>query len=183
RLTEARFLSIRKNARLEEPGRWALTWRPTPWERKSHTLPANAEVTGWLHEVRVSPELTLWLFATCPDPGHELGVLYRRRLDVETDIRNVKQTLAMDRLTGKGASMVEKELVLGVLAYNLVNQVRRRAAAQAGVEPRRLGFAGVWSLVKALLSAMADGSSDEDWERRFERLFVAVAQCKWPQRE
>lgn len=182
RLTEARFRAMRKSARLEEPGRWALTWNPTPWERKSHGLGADARVTGWLHEVRVSPELTLWLFATCSDPGHALGALYRRRLDVETDIRNVKQTLAMDRLTSKGASMVEKELVLGVLAYNLVNQVRRLAAGRAGVEPRRLGFAGVWSLVQALLGAVAESTSDEDWEEQFERLLCWAAQRKLPRR-
>ena len=75
-----------------------------------------------------------------------------------------------------------KELVLGVLAYNLVNQVRRSAAARAGVEPRRLGFAGVWSLVKALSRAIADGSSDEDWERRFEQLVGWAAQRKLPRR-
>lgn len=182
RLTESRFRSMRKNARLGEPGRWTLTWRPTPRERKSHGLVADAKVTGWLHEVRVNPKLTLWLFATVPDPGHAPAALYRRRLGVETDIRNIKQTLAMDRLTSKGAALVEKELVLGVLAYNLVNQVRRLAAAQAGVEPRRLGFAGVWSLVKALLRALTDGSSDEDWERRFEQLLGWAAQRKLPQR-
>ena len=75
-----------------------------------------------------------------------------------------------------------KELVLGVLAYNLVNQVRRSAAARAGVEPRRLGFAGVWSLVQALSRAIADGSSDEDWERRFEQLLGWAAQRKLPRR-
>lgn len=183
RLTQKRFASMRKSARPEEPGRWALTWRPTRWDRTSHPqLDPAAAVAGWLHEVRASPELTLWLFATCPESGHELAALYRRRLDVETDIRNVKQTLAMDRLTGKGSAMVEKELVLGVLAYNLVNQVRRLAAHQAGVEPRRLGFAGVWSLVKALLSAMTDSSSDEDWERRFEQVLRWAAQRKLPPR-
>lgn len=182
RLTEARFRSLRKSARLEEPGRWELAWHPTPQERKSHGLGADAEVTGWLHEVRVNPALTLWLFATCADSGHTLAALYRRRLDVETDIRNVKQTLAMDRLTGQGSAMVEKELVLGVLAYNLVNQVRRLAAARAGVAPRRLGFAGVWSLVQALLGALAGGSSDEDWEDRFERLLGWAAQRKLPRR-
>jgi hypothetical protein len=182
RLTQARFRSMRKTARLEEPGRWALTWRPTPRERQSHGLDPGAQVTGWLHEVRVNPKLTLWLFATGPDSGRELAALYRRRLDVETDIRNVKQTLAMDRLTGQGSEMVEKELVLGVLAYNLVNQVRRLAAAQAGVEPRRLGFAGVWNLVQALLTAMADGSSEEDWEARFEQVLRWVAQRKLPRR-
>lgn len=183
RLTNARFAAMRKGARVEEPGRWAVTWRPTRWDRAAHpSLPPGAEVPGWLHEVPVSPELTLWLFTTAPDSGAQLAALYRRRLDVETDIRDLKQTLAMDRLTGHGSAMVEKELVLGVVAYNLVNQVRRLAAHKAGVEPRRLGFAGLWTLVRGLLEAMVTGLSDEDWEQRFEQLLRWAGQRKSPRR-
>ena len=73
----------------------------------------------------------------------------------------------MDRLTGHGAEMVEKE---GVVAYNLVNQVRRLAAGRAGVPPRRLSFAGTWALVKAFLGAMAGGPAGADWGKRFDDL-------------
>ena len=38
----------------------------------------------------------------------------------------------------------------------------RRLASRAGVGPRRLGFAGVWTLVRARLEAMVTGLSDED---------------------
>jgi len=182
RLTQSRFGSLRKKATAEGSGLWALTWKPTPWERKNHPeLAADAQVRGWLHEVKVRADLTLWLFTTGRQPGHELASLYRRRSEVETDIRDLKQTLAMDQITAKGSAMVEKELVLGVLAFNLVNQVRRLAAKEAQVEPRRLSFAGVWSLVKALLGAMA-GSSGDAWPSRFDQLLRWAAQRKLPRR-
>ncbi len=183
RLTQPRFGSLQKKATAEGPGVWALTWKPTPWERKNHPdLAADAQVKGWLHEVEVSKELTLWLFTTCRESGQELALLYRRRSEVETDIGDLKQTLAMDQITAKGSAMVEKELVLGMLAFNLVNQVRRLAAQEAKVDPRRLSFAGVWSLVKAMLRAIAEGLSSEAWQARFDQLLRWAAQRKLPRR-
>ena len=43
---------------------------------------------------------------------------------METDIRNLKETMALDRISGKSVDMVDKELAAGVVAYNLANQVR-----------------------------------------------------------
>lgn len=183
RLTEPRFRALVRGATRDGPGRWAVTWRPSRWDRSSHPeLAPEAQVSGWLVEVPVSAALTLWLFTTCEASGPELATLYRRRLDVETDIRDVKHTLGMDRVTGKGCAMVEKEVVLGVLAYNLVNQVRRLAAGRAKVEPRRLSFAGVWGLVKALLSAVAENLPEEDWQRRFDQVLGWAGQRKLPRR-
>jgi hypothetical protein len=183
RLTEPRFRMLAKKATPVGVGRWSLAWRPSRWDRKSHPrLAADATVTGWLVEVRVSDELVLWLLTTLDEPAAELAQLYRRRLDVETDIRDVKQTLSMDRLSGRGSEMVQKELVLGVLGYNLVNQVRRLAANRAGVEPRRLSFAGTWSLVKGLLAAVSEGLPEDQWQRRFDRVLRWAAQRKLPQR-
>jgi hypothetical protein len=183
RLTEKRFRMLVKAATPEGAGRWSLTWEPSRWDRKSHPeLSADARVRGWLVEVAVNPELTLWLFTTLDEPGAELAELYRRRSDVETDIRDLKQTLSMDRLSGKSREMVQKELVLGVLSYNLVNQVRRLAAARARVEPRRLSFAGTWSLVRGLLGALSNGLPEDQWSEQFDRVLRWAGQRKLPNR-
>jgi hypothetical protein len=78
--------------------------------------------------------------------------------------------------------MVQKELVLGVLGYNLVNQVRRLAAARARVEPRRLSFAGTWSLVRGLLGALSGGLPEGQWSERFEHVLRWAGQRKLPNR-
>ena len=44
---------------------------------------------------------------------------------------------------------VSKEILLGVVAYNLVIQVRRMAAERAGIEPRRLSFKRTLDMVQA----------------------------------
>lgn len=183
RLTQARFRMLAKKATAVGEGRWSLVWKPSRWDRKSHPqLPADAQVRGWLVAVVVNPELTLWLVTTVDEPVAELAALYRRRLDVETDIRDLKQALSMDRLSGQSSPMVQKELVLGVLSYNLVNQVRRLAATQAGVAPRRLSFAGTWSLVRGLLDAVSGGLAEDQWPARFGQLLRWAGQRKLPKR-
>jgi hypothetical protein len=177
RLTEARFEALKKKAGEAGPGRWELTWRPSAYDRKAHPeLPPDAEVTGWLHEVRVSEGLTLWLFETAQMTGQEAAGLYHKRQDVETDIRDLKQTLCLGEMTCKSAAMVEKELAAAVLAYNLANQVRRLAARRLEVEPRRLSFAGVWSLLKAFAQGLLEGTTAAEAEAEFGRLLRAAGQ-------
>ncbi len=57
-----------------------------------------------------------------------------------------------------------------MLACNLADQVRRLAARRAGVEPRRLSFAGVWGLLKAFVAGLREGRSAAEAEATFERL-------------
>lgn len=183
RLSRTRFASLRKKAQPAGPGRWAVTWRPSRWDRQAHPdLPAEAEVRGWLHEEPVTAGLTLWLFETVDGTGTEMAGLYRQRLDVETDIRDLKSTLQLDQLKGQSVAMVEKELTVGLLAYNLANQVRRLAAARLSLPPRRLSFAGTWSLLKGFLAGVLEGKSAAQAEADFERLLKAAGQRKLPKR-
>jgi hypothetical protein len=182
RLTQPRFRAWVKSAKVVGPGVWKLCWEPSRWDRKSHPdLPADARVSVWLHEVVISESLTLWLVTTSAGTGAELAALYHRRQDVETDIRDVKRTLKLEELRGRSVAMVQKELSAGLVAYNLVVQVRRLAAARAGVKPRRLSFAGVWSLVKVVL-LNANEWSLAQWEEKFEWVLRGAAQRKVPER-
>jgi hypothetical protein len=183
RMTQTRFKALLKKARSDGPGQWEVTWRPSAWDRKAHPeLPEGVEVTGWLHEVKVSAKLTLWLFTTLAATGAELARLYHKRQNVETDIRDLKETLVLGEMTSKSVAMVEKELVAAVLAYNLANQVRRLAAQKLGIEPRRLSFAGVWSLVKAFVTSLLQGKTAAEMEEEFARLLRAASQRKVPHR-
>lgn len=61
-------------------------------------------------------------------------------MDVELDLRDVKDTLGMAMLSCKIPEMCQKELALYMLAYNLVRLLMAQAAAQADVLPRQLSF-------------------------------------------
>ena len=182
RLTGTRFHAWVKSAKPVGPGRWTLRWKPSRWDRKTHPdLPADAEVSVSLHAVVVSESLTLWLVTTLPNSGAELASLYKLRQDVETDIRDVKRTLKLEEMRGQSVAMVGKELSAGLVAYNLVVQVRCLAARRAGVKPRRLSFAGVWSLVKVVLLSPNAWSLGQ-WEEKFEWVLRGAGQRKLPER-
>lgn len=70
----------------------------------------------------------------------ELADLYARRWQVELDIRNIKTTLGMEVLRCQTPEMVEKELWVYLLAYNVIRLLMAQAAQQAGVHPRELSF-------------------------------------------
>lgn len=70
----------------------------------------------------------------------ELADLYARRWHVELDLRNIKTTMGMDVLRCKTPEMVDKELWVGLLAYNLIRLMMAQAAAESGVHPRQLSF-------------------------------------------
>jgi len=187
RLTEARFRSMVKSAKPDGPGRWTLLWKPTRADRKNHPeLPADAAVRVVLHErIVTSPNgasQTLWLVTTLRSAdGESVATLYRHRLNVESDIRDVKVALQMENLRGRSAAMIAKELAMGMVAYNLVVQIRRLAAQRIHVEPRRLSFTGVWSLVKTILLSPHDGTL-EDYESKFDAVLRWAGQRKLPNR-
>lgn len=70
----------------------------------------------------------------------DLGKLFLQRWNVELDLRNIKTTLGMERLSCKTPRMCEKELWVYMLAYNLIRLLMAEAAVQAGVLPRQLSF-------------------------------------------
>jgi len=73
-------------------------------------------------------------------PKRELAALYARRWHIELDIRNIKTTLGMEVLRCLTPAMVEKELWVCLLAYNLIRLLMAQAAHTAGLHPRELSF-------------------------------------------
>ena len=137
RLTKSRFKPLRRQATLVEEAdgakTWRLRWTPSGKDRHRHPdLPADAAVDVWLHEVPLPNGETLYLVTTLPVDALQAGEFYRRRYDVEHDIRDVKVTLNTEGLRAKSVSMVKKELLTSIVAYNLVVQFRRQAATLAG---------------------------------------------------
>src|SRR5262245_51125608 len=83
--------------------------------------------------------------------GSQIGELYERRWDGEVDIRSIKSTMKMDILRCKTPAMVQKEIWVHPLAYNLLRTVMAVAASESKVEPRKISFKGA----KQALTAFA----------------------------
>jgi hypothetical protein len=104
----------------------------------------------------------------------DLSDLYMRRWHVELDFRNIKTTLGMDILRCMTPQMVEKELWVNLLAYNLIRLLMAQAAVESGLRPRQLSFkhtVQIWTQWTLL-----NTSRNQDWQRDI--LFKLIAQVR-----
>lgn len=185
RLSKARFKSLCRQATLVEKTKsgtqYQHTWVPTAQDRKSNPdLPTDASLEVQLHAVPLADE-TLYLVTTASVDSEQAGILYARRYDVEHDIRDVKVTLDTENIRAKSVAMLKKELLTSIIAYNLVIQFRRQAAALANLPPRRLSFTGVWNTFESFLLHQPPCEAAE-WQTRFSRALKIASRDKLPNR-
>ncbi len=83
-------------------------------------------------------------------PADEIAGLYRDRWLIELRFRDIKTTMGMDVLRGKTADIVHKEILMHLLAYNLIRCLMWQAAAPYGRPLHRLSFAGTVDRINAL---------------------------------
>jgi hypothetical protein len=81
--------------------------------------------------------------------GGQIGELYEQRWSGEVDIRAIKVTMQMDVLRCRTPEMIRKEIWAHLLAYNLLRTAMAVAAAEHGIEPRRVSFTGAKQAVTA----------------------------------
>ena len=79
----------------------------------------------------------------------DLDALYRQRWQVEVDLRSIKAVMGMDILRAKSPAMIDKEIAVHLLAYNLVRGIMARAAAGAQMIARALSLKGALQLLLA----------------------------------
>jgi len=165
--------------------------------RRGRRLGARDHVVSWKKPARphwMTPEE----YAACPDElavrefkidgrvlvttmldprktrKQDLSDLYLRRWHVELDFRNIKTTLGMDVLRCMTPKMIEKELWVNLLAYNLIRLLMAQAAIESGLQPRQLSFkhtVQIWTQW-TLLSV----GRSQDWQRDI--LFKLIAQIR-----
>ena len=162
----------------------AVIWKPSPWDRKHHSeLPAEAQVPGRLLVCELAGfREPLYLFTTLTEPAAEVLRLYGLRWNIETDLRSLKQTVRLHRVTVKSDDMVEKELWAAMIAYNLVRTVLTLAAMQIGVHPREISFTHVLYLVNAFLPHLLADANSAKAKREVRRLIELATKCKLPKR-
>lgn len=156
RLTKSRFKAMRRQAveieRTPFGIKYRHSWTPSAKDRKTNPeLPDAARLEVFLHEVELANGECLYLLTTLDVSSAVAAEDYRRRYDVEHDIRDMKVSLGIEKIRAKSVAMVQKELLCSVVAYNLVVQLRREAAKVARVEPRDLSFTSVWTTMQTYL--------------------------------
>jgi IS4 transposase len=81
-------------------------------------------------------------------PDEALIALYRRRWEVENDFRDLKATLGLDVLRTRTPEMIEREVLMQAIAYNLVCAILQDSARTHGVALDRLSFKGTLTALR-----------------------------------
>jgi hypothetical protein len=103
--------------------------------------------------------VTTLLERTCyPTPA--FAELYLRRWYAELYLRDLKTTLGMETLHCQTPAMVEKELWLYAIAYNLVRATMNAAGQTYQVQMPLISFKGTWDTLQQWLPLLNQASSE-----------------------
>jgi hypothetical protein len=185
-----RLTAVRAKALLGRPisasGDYPLRWSPSRWDGKGQRRwPAEASLEGRLIAERVGRgkhQQWLYLFTTLSLPAQEVVDLYGRRWRIETDLRSLKQTVRLQRIAVKSADMMEKELLMAVLAYNLVRAIMFQAAQRANIDPRQLSFTYACNIMLDGYPQVLAARTAKQQQQELERIIDLVGRCRLPKR-
>ena len=116
-------------------------------------------------------------------PASDLADLYFRRWGIELHFREIKIHLNMDVLRCLSPDMIERELRMHFIAYNLIRCVMQKASLVHDVDLDRLSFKGCLDTVRQFANATCGA---EDKPRTIsalvEEMLLAIARDPNPHR-
>lgn len=172
---------------IHEEGEWTVRWTPSRFDgRRQGGMPEGASVEGRLIAVRIGrgkSKAWLYLFTTLDLPREEVVALYGKRYRIETDLRSLKRTVRLHHIAARNESMMEKELLMAVAAYNLVRAVMALAARRHHLSPRQLSFTFVLNVVNARWHRLQSCPDAKAYQREVFELLDAAAQGVHPRRK
>jgi hypothetical protein len=187
RLTEVRAGKldggISPNAGTDKRIQWECTRED---RRRNPELSQQASVQGRLIAVRVfaadgQPQ-KLYFFTTLDLPVDQILEFYGYRWNIETDLRSLKREVRLHTLTAKSQDMADKELVLGVAAYNLTRAAINEAAAALHLTPRQFSFSMARDTVRAFLPLFADAANEAERQQIGKQMLRVMSQSLLPRR-
>jgi hypothetical protein len=114
-------------------------WAAFPREIRLRMLEINITVPGFRNQKII---LVTTLLDAKRYPADELARLYLRRWSVEVFYRDIKQTMGMDILRCQSPAMIQKEIHLHAIAYNLIRSLMNDIARRYDMDVARLSFKG-----------------------------------------
>jgi hypothetical protein len=182
RLPDPRAVRLGEHDRLE---RWAKPQRPKWLDRATYEdLPSSIAVRvlsvtadpGAGYRTRV---LHLATTVTDPEllPAVEVGELYLRRWRVELFLDDAKTTLGMAVLKTRSPGMIHRELLMHVIAYNLIRALILQAGPATGAS-----FKGAIDRMARWLPELSAAVPAKVRRRLVEDLLDAIAEDLVPER-
>jgi len=187
RLTEARAGKLNGGVLPNALSDKKVRWESSREDRRSNPeIPPETSVEGRLVAVKVlgadGKKQKLYFFTTLDVEPSQIAELYGYRWNIETDLRSLKREVRLHMLTAKSKAMVEKELVLGVAAYNLTRAAINEAAAVLNVSPRQFSFSMARDTLNALLPRFTAARNEEERHQIGQQMLRILSQSMLPRR-
>jgi hypothetical protein len=165
RAHQARKIDFRQGRKLG-PNERLVTWtKPRQLPPGSRLTKAQWEAVPEQLQVRIirtkgpdrdGKQKTRYIVTTLLDskayPADEVASLYMHRWEIEVRFRDIKTTLGMELLRTRTPGMVEKELLMHQIVYNLMRLVMLKAGKAHGINHRRLSFRGAQQVIGAFIN-------------------------------
>ena len=110
-----------------------------------------------------------------------IASLYRRRWSIELNFRHIKTTLGMELLRTKTPEMAKKEVLIYLLAYNLIRSLIWTAKQIYHIDIQRISFKGTVQHLSSLAPYLAI-AGQSNYAVLYEKLIHLVANEKVPDR-
>ena len=114
-------------------------------------------------------------------PAAAFAELYQRRWLVEIFLRDIKITLGMDILRCKTPEMIQKELTMHLIAYNLIRLTMVQAALKAQRNVERISFKATLQAVRQWAPCI-DRAEEEKREQLYQSMLTAIGRVPIPNR-
>ncbi len=155
RMHSARKVDFRKGRRLGNDDRIVRWKKPHPYQRPQGYNKEEFDALAETLEVRIIRlqvaasgfrTKTVTLVTTLLDaliyPADAIRELYGKRWTVELHFHQIKTIMALDVLRCKSPEMIERELLIHLIAYNMVRVLMQRSAHLHRVSLTRISFKG-----------------------------------------
>jgi len=189
-----RKIDGRRRVRRLGPKDWEIRWRrpqrpsaflsADEWSRVPETLTLRV-VRGslWRPGFRVRQvTLVTTLLDARLYPAEQILAAYARRWRLELCFDDLKTTLQMEMLSCQSPAMIQKELTLHLIGYNLIRFVMAQAAATHGLSVERISFKGTLDGLRQFSLALSQARTKRQRQTLWEELLRALAADAVPER-
>lgn len=154
-------------------------WEAMPETLTVRQITVTVDIPGFRSETL---EIVTTLLDPKAYPADAAAELYRRRWAIELHLRQIKITMNMDILRCKTPDMVDKELWMHVIAYNLVRAIMLGAATAHAACLERISFKGTLATTRQWAPELARAEDTEEHASLYTQMLYYIAADLVPNR-
>ncbi len=158
-----RHYDFRKGERLGKNDHiveWKKPARPEWMDKETYASIPN---TILIREFKVAGKVYVTTFLSAKKyKRKELATIYKRRWEVEINLKSIKEIMDMDMLSCKTPDMVIKEIGTHFLAYNFIRILMAEACEAHGALPWQVSFKGTVQLLNEFMPYFLNSNKNQN---------------------